>query len=144
MTLEISNLRELLKRIEGVEAGLLCRLEFSVDKIDTIWSKTSKILMDQKFMAELSFHNQIPIPITNVSNICFEHQKWGHEAKVFYCRPSCKYGSAPICKSHRVYGNSAYKCENISSSCQYIDLIKDADALQTPLPQRTSTFRRRK
>ena len=147
MTLEISNLQELLTQIEGVETGLLRRLKFSVDKIDTIWSKTSKILVDQNFMEETSFikhHNRTPIPITNVSNICFEHQKWGHKAKVSYCRPSCKYGSASMCKKHRIYGNSAYNCKKISPPCQYINLIKDADALQTPLPQRINNSRHRK
>ena len=37
--------------------------------------------MDQNFIHMVETHSRRSIPITNVSNICFEHQKWGKKVK---------------------------------------------------------------
>ena len=52
------------------------------------------------------------------------------KSEISYCTLSYKFRNIPICKKHKLYDNRAYYCENISSPCQYINLIKDADALQ--------------
>ena len=60
--------------------------------------------------------------ITNVTNICFDHQKWGQKAIISNCNPRCKYGSVSLCGPHRAFGIRAFHCEPCNPPCQFIKL----------------------
>ena len=128
LSLEMSNLQKSIAQIEMgvVDTGSLNQLRISatvINKIDkTLNDILSKIPLRQRFKNQLK--PQTRPKITNVSNICFEHQKWGHKGELIHCNPRCVYKKTSLCVSHKTYGYGALHCEVCEPPCQFINLTK--------------------
>ena len=121
LTLEIANLQKSISEIgEGVNTGPINQLQINADTIDKTWKDIlSKIPWRQRFKNPVK--PQTRPQITNVSNICFEHQKWGYKADISNCNPHCVYEKSLFCVSHRIYGYAALHCK---LPCQFIKLTR--------------------